>query len=383
MNASVPTQAALLTPMGPGAIAVIALRGPDAERVVAAVTCARKASNEKSDSRKSPPIELNRPTLRRLVDGPMTLDDVLLLRRREAGGETERFEFHVHGGVRIVQRLLMLLERQGARVVDPQALADSSAAGKEIEQAVFAALLRAGSRRLAQWLLAQREILPASLAVREHWSTQEREAYERRTRAAIRLVRGIRIAIVGPPNAGKSTLANRLIGHERVITSDVPGTTRDWVEETALIDGWPMTLVDTAGVRETGCEIESEAIRRGAGRARDSDLILVVMDGAVATQDREQSMQSFFSSMPDPTRAVLILNKCDTPTRAEECLRAFGATWGDVARRFKSVVAVSALDGVGHADLEKAVLMELDVGILRDDLPSGFLEEHLEFSTDK
>lgn len=373
MNGADETRAALLTPIAPGAVAVIALRGPDAPRVVSLVTRSRASTTACDDPEAPSPSQLDRPTLRRLVDGAETLDDVLIVRRRATGHVSDDFELHVHGGVRIAQRVLLLLERQGVRVVDSQQFVTSEGFGHSIDRAVFAALLRAESRRLAEWLLAQREILPAFLATRDQWSASQREAFERRTRAAIRLMGGIRVAIVGPPNAGKSTLANRLIGLDRVITSDVPGTTRDWVEETALIDGWPVTLVDTAGLRMTECKIESEAIQRGAAQARGADLVISVFDACTTDLEINAARQTlaFVTGLKCPFACVLNKLDCADADRTRSLSAQLQRLTAGV------VVRLSARSGEGMNSLERAILELLQLDLLKDQLPTGFSEEHL------
>src|SRR5207245_10174266 len=93
------------------------------------------------------------------------------------------------------------------------------------------------------------------------------------------LRRGIRAAIIGRPNAGKSSLLNQLLGHDRAIVSPIPGTTPDTIEETANIRGLPVIFVDTAGLREAGDEIEVEGIRRSRETLARAELILHVLDG--------------------------------------------------------------------------------------------------------
>jgi small GTP-binding protein len=93
-----------------------------------------------------------------------------------------------------------------------------------------------------------------------------------------RLLHPPRVAIVGAPNVGKSTLANQLFAQERSITADLPGTTRDWVGEIANLDGLPVMLVDTPGVRETADAIEQQAIERSREIVTGADLIVYVID---------------------------------------------------------------------------------------------------------
>src|SRR5205085_3402856 len=89
---------------------------------------------------------------------------------------------------------------------------------------------------------------------------------------------GIRAAIIGRPNAGKSSLLNQLLGHDRAIVSAIPGTTRDTIEETANVRGLPIVFIDTAGLREARDEIEEEGIRRSRKSLEQAELILHVLD---------------------------------------------------------------------------------------------------------
>jgi tRNA modification GTPase len=113
---------------------------------------------------------------------------------------------------------------------------------------------------------------------------------------------GIRIAIVGPPNAGKSSLLNRLLGQDRAIVTEVPGTTRDTIEEWADLGGIPALLIDTAGLRTTADPIESMGVERAIAAATNADLIWLVWD---ATQERPEVRD--FGGRP----VWLLANKCD------------------------------------------------------------------------
>ncbi len=121
------------------------------------------------------------------------------------------------------------------------------------------------------------------------------------------LRRGIRAAIVGRPNAGKSSLLNQLLGHERAIVSTIAGTTRDTIEETANIRGLPVIFVDTAGLRETGDEIEQEGIRRSHEAWRNAELILHVLDNSKALTEEDERYLNQFADSP----RLLVRNKID------------------------------------------------------------------------
>jgi tRNA modification GTPase len=121
------------------------------------------------------------------------------------------------------------------------------------------------------------------------------------------LRRGIRAAIIGRPNAGKSSLLNQLLGHDRAIVSAIPGTTRDTIEETANVRGLPIIFIDTAGLREARDEIEIEGIRRSRQTLQKAELILHVLDVSEPWTETDEKYLAEFSSK----KRILILNKSD------------------------------------------------------------------------
>lgn len=145
---------------------------------------------------------------------------------------------------------------------------------------------------------------------------------------------GVATAIIGAPNAGKSSLLNRLVGYDRAIVTDIPGTTRDTVEETALVGGVLLRLIDTAGLRETDDTVERLGVERSRKAIEGADLILALTDGSHAPteQDAETLRLARHSGKP----YLLVRTKCD-----------LGGS-GDG-------VAVSSITGEGFADLETAV----------------------------
>ncbi|HEX3797291.1 MAG TPA: tRNA uridine-5-carboxymethylaminomethyl(34) synthesis GTPase MnmE [Verrucomicrobiae bacterium] len=125
------------------------------------------------------------------------------------------------------------------------------------------------------------------------------------------LRRGIRAAIVGRPNAGKSSLLNQLLGHDRAIVSPIAGTTRDTIEETANIRGLPVIFVDTAGLREAGDELEAEGIRRSRESFARAEFILQVLDASEPLSAADEKYLAEFSGKP----RILVRNKMDLPMR--------------------------------------------------------------------
>jgi len=118
---------------------------------------------------------------------------------------------------------------------------------------------------------------------------------------------GARIVIAGAPNVGKSTLLNRLAGRDRAIVSPHPGTTRDTIEETITIQGYPIHLIDTAGLRDAPCEIEQEGIRRTRDALSQADLCICVVDASSPLTPEETA---FIESHPKD-KILLLLNKSD------------------------------------------------------------------------
>jgi len=125
------------------------------------------------------------------------------------------------------------------------------------------------------------------------------------------LRRGIRAAIVGRPNAGKSSLLNQLLGHDRAIVSAIPGTTRDTIEETANIRGLPVMFIDTAGLREARDEIEQEGVRRSRESLARAEFILHVLD---ASEPLTPADEKYFAEFAGKKR-ILVVNKVDLPRK--------------------------------------------------------------------
>jgi tRNA modification GTPase len=163
-----------------------------------------------------------------------------------------------------------------------------------------------------------------------------------------RLLRdGIRVTLLGRPNAGKSSLFNRLLGHSRSIVTDIPGTTRDTITESIGIEGIPIVLTDTAGVRPVTDQIESIGVDRTKREAADSDLVILVIDGSEELRDEDEAAMSEVAK----SRYVIALNKSDVPTFSitrSESLSMNGDS--------PAVVAVSAKTGDGIDELRTAII---------------------------
>src|SRR5205823_3116656 len=120
----------------------------------------------------------------------------------------------------------------------------------------------------------------------------------------------LRITLLGRPNTGKSSVFNRLLGHSRSIVTDTPGTTRDTITESIGIEGIPIVLTDTAGVRTATNQIESIGVDRTKREAADSDLVILVIDGSEELRDEDHAAMSEVAK----SSCVIALNKSDVTT---------------------------------------------------------------------
>jgi tRNA modification GTPase len=273
------TVAACLTPPGAGGIAVVRVAGPGAARIASAFL-----QGSGPVSLESLPESALR-VLRWVEDG-VPLDDVVVSSRRTPH-HGFIVDINLHGGMRIVQRVLLALNRAGVLVIQPAEMARlTSPAANALEREIMGLMPGARTRAVALWLIGLIQKLPgrvepilADLAGGHTAPACDRlavlidHAGHRRF-----LLSGVRVAIVGSPNVGKSTLANALGGEERAIVSELPGTTRDWIEHDGAIDGVPFTFVDTAGLRQTDDPIEREAIGRGLQQIGPADVVVEMID---------------------------------------------------------------------------------------------------------
>jgi len=293
------------TGAGRAAVAVVRLSGPRAGDAV------RALSGDLPKPR--------RAALRRLVHGGIALDDALVLWFPGPASYTgeDAAEFHVHGGRAVVEALVEALASEGLRLAEPgeftrrafengkldltqaEGVADLIDAETDAQRRqALGQLGGALSQRYDRWrqLLVQAlamleaavdfpdEELPEDVAARARPGL---EALEAEIAAALvdasrgRRVRdGFRIALVGAPNAGKSTLLNALAERDAAIVTSTPGTTRDIIEVPLTLGGYRTLLADTAGLRDTDDAIEAEGVRRARAWAAEADLRLWVIDAA-------------------------------------------------------------------------------------------------------
>lgn len=355
-------RARLLTPPGVGAIAVIRVAGPAALPIVESLFESDHSMGRLAD-------DSERLWYGRLVADGEVLDDVILAPRRMADASWE-VDISLHGGVWVVTQVLLALERRGACVASaaPGRQAELTwQMGRRIEAEADEALIRARTRWAVEVLAWQRRHLPTVLrSIRDRARTDPVGANAALQNLRVgypairRLLEGARVVVVGPPNAGKSTLTNRLAGQENALTSSEAGTTLDWTTHEVSMDGVPVTIVDTAGVHEAGDELTSEAMNRSLRMAVDADLVLTVLDGSRPIPD---AVWRACRDALRPGRWVAVVNKADLPSvwSVEQIPAGFGA-----------VVPASAWKGEGMAELRSAILSMLGFRSFRGVEPALF-----------
>lgn len=360
------TIAAVATPMARGAIGILRLSGPEAVRAASAVF--RPASGR--------PLEAHEG--RRLVYGTLydregnAIDQALATYTRGPGSYTgeDTAELQCHGSPAVLTLGLEALFAQGVRQAGPgeftrraflngrldltqaEAVADlidaetasavrqaagqlSGALGRRVA-AVYDALTDLTAHFCAVLDYPDEDIDPFTQEQLSQDLTQQETALERLLatyRRGRQLSRGVRCAIVGRPNAGKSSLLNALVGYERAIVTDIPGTTRDTVEESVLVGSVRLRLTDTAGIRDASDQVEALGVARSVEAARGADLALFVCDGS---RPLEQEDADAMEAARQARYALCLLNKQDLPSRVDRaCLP------------FETVLPVSAKEGTG------------------------------------
>jgi len=389
------TIAAIATPAGEGGVGIVRVSGPDAERIAAALFVRAEGKNGNLKSHM-----LHYGTIRDPKSDKI-LDQVLLtiMRRPRSYTGEDVVEVHCHGGVFVVHRILGLVLAQGVRHAEPGEFTKRAFLNGRLDLAQAEAVLDLIAARtekgadlalsqikgeLSNWIGDLREQLLDILAQVEaaiDFPEEEIELLERpalvakidalRDKITIitgtyewgRLFReGAKVCICGRPNVGKSSLFNALLGEERVIVTPIPGTTRDVIEESINLDGLPIVLWDTAGIRDTADQVEQIGVDLSREHLEKSEAAVVVLDGSASLVDEDR----IFLSSTMKKMGLIAINKIDLEQRVDrDQLRQIV---GD-----KKIVTVSATQGHGIQELRKS-LREL---ILDTDMEPPFVLTNL------
>lgn len=292
-----PLTVCLLTSSGRGAVASLGLVGDLSilDAAFAAVNGVPAAQQE-----------LDRICYGRWGDVPS--EDVVWIR---TGPRTA--ELHCHGGIAAVERILHEIRRRGGNVVDPDQWLRRTAPAAEAE--CRWALARTTTRRAAHHVLRQCRLFPEALKSLLPLAPVARlallDSMLAWSRFGLHLAQPWRVVLCGRPNVGKSSLINALLGYTRSIVFDQPGTTRDIVTGETALQGWPVEFSDTAGLRETDAELESQGIQRARRQLNAADLVVIVLDAAAGLLDEDVQLLDEFPA------ALVVWNKADLKTREQ------------------------------------------------------------------
>ncbi|MBW7908251.1 MAG: tRNA uridine-5-carboxymethylaminomethyl(34) synthesis GTPase MnmE [Kiritimatiellae bacterium] len=367
------TIAAIATAPGEGGVAIIRISGPRCFEIADAVFSCPEP----------PPSQRAAGTFvyGRVIEADgVPLDDALLLIMRAPRSYTreDTVEIQGHGGPIVARRILQRVLDQGARSAEPGEFTKRAFLNGRLDLTQAEAvldLIRARSDRAAAAALDQLEGalsrrinalydrllgVAGNLEATLDFSDQEippnvldptideLDACLADINALLAtwneghlLREGATVVIAGKPNVGKSTLLNALVGRDRAIVSDQPGTTRDTIEETLVLGGYPLILVDTAGIRETACGVEREGIRRTEQELAEADICLYLIEAEKGPDPEDRALLAKL----DPRKTIVVANKSD---------KTVSICAADVC--------VSSLTGDGLGSLRAELVRRLDTG---------------------
>jgi tRNA modification GTPase len=336
------TIAAISTPLGEGGIGIVRISGDDAPVIMKKIFHPVKNGGFNS----------HRFYYGVVVD-PLTdkvLDEVMAVCMRKPNSFTREdvVEIHCHGGTLVVQQLLGLVLSSGARLAEPGEftrraflngridLLQAEAIIDIIRAKTDAASALAQHQRegiLSSRLFTIRDLLRQSLALVEAFvdfpdedlGVENSSLLSVNARSALMLVReliqgysegrvlreGVSVVIAGKPNVGKSSMLNFLLAEKRAIVSSIPGTTRDLIEEVVNINGLPVKLLDTAGLRESSDPIELEGVSRAIDRIAKADLVIFLLDRSRPFDNDDRLVADSLVH----ARFLIVKNKADLPAQ--------------------------------------------------------------------
>ncbi|WP_345972046.1 tRNA uridine-5-carboxymethylaminomethyl(34) synthesis GTPase MnmE [Sulfurimonas diazotrophicus] len=339
------TIAAIATAHGIGSIAIIRISGAQATTIASKLTGQR-------------PLEDRRAHLYPLYNAQNELIDeaiVLFFRGPRSFTGEDVVELQCHGGQIVAEEVLKAALAGGARLATPgefsrrafhngridlteaEAIARLIEARSEDAAKILAKQMKGslrtfveGNRDALLEILAYSEVsidyaeedLPQDLIDQIIKKLETIAAALRRTLASSErrrgLMQGFKVAIIGKPNVGKSSLLNSLLDYNRAIVSDIAGTTRDTIEEQVRIGSHLIRMVDTAGIREAGDEIERIGIERSIEAVSESDIVIALFDGSRALDGEDKAILSLMEEHTDERTFIAVLNKTDLPQRFDE-----------------------------------------------------------------
>ncbi|WP_338443602.1 tRNA uridine-5-carboxymethylaminomethyl(34) synthesis GTPase MnmE [Bacillus spizizenii] len=382
------TIAAISTPMGEGAIAIVRLSGPEAIQIADKIYKGPKGKTLSS-------VESHTIHYGHIVDRPSdrVVEEVMVsvLKAPRTFTREDVIEINCHGGIVTVNQVLQLALREGARLAEPgeftkraflngridlsQAEAVMDLIRAKTDRAMNVAMnqmegrLSALVRRLRSEILETLAHVEVNIDYPEYDDVEEMThqllvekatAVKKEIEALLRtseqgkiLREGLSTVIIGRPNVGKSSLLNSLVHEAKAIVTDIPGTTRDVIEEYVNVRGVPLRLVDTAGIRETEDIVERIGVERSRQVLKEADLILLVLNYSEELSEEDVKLFEAVEGMD----VIVIMNKTDLEAKIDsERVRELA--------NGRPVVTTSLLKEEGVNDLEEAIQSLFYTGVI-------------------
>ncbi|MDI6786711.1 MAG: tRNA uridine-5-carboxymethylaminomethyl(34) synthesis GTPase MnmE [bacterium] len=369
------TIVAISTSLGEGAIGIVRLSGKDVLGIAKKIFVPNKGSRK---------LKSHQMRYGRILspDKNKVIDLVLInyMKAPKTYTREDILEINVHGGIIPVRRVLDIVLKCGARLADPgeftkraflngridltqaEAVIDVIRAKTEASLKIAIDQLQGGLKKKVFEIRNLIVKLYAKVELQLDFSEEEIEEYSHEELAKealsikIRLEKllktfnsgkiykeGIKVAIIGKPNVGKSSLLNELIGEKRAIVTQFPGTTRDTIEEVINLEGMPLQIIDTAGLRHTKCEIEKEGLKRTKKAIETADLILLMIDSSNVFDEEDKKIISDTKHK----KKIWVINKIDLPPQLKVKELEI--------KNQSPVIKISALKRIGIEDLKKKI----------------------------
>ena len=387
------TIVALATPLGRSGIGTVRLSGPDAARIAE-----RFCDSPGFEPRRATLVKLSDPEIGEAIDEAV----VTFYRGPNSFTGEDVVEISCHGSPVVLRQVIDGSLRLGARMADPgefslRALANGkmnlaeAEAIRDLIDAQTATAARQAVRQMrgeiSQTLSPVKDELldvivvlesalefveddlpdvqTAALSERLRRIADELDRFAATFKAGHFIREGLRVAIIGHPNVGKSSLFNALLGSERAIVTDIAGTTRDQLHERFTINDIPISLIDTAGLRETTDVVESIGVERSRATMADADLVILMLDASLQTSDEDRQLIESIKGL----NYIVALNKIDK-VPSSDIDRMVAAENSSLAFLRDKIVPISAKTGEGLEDLKAAIIEPFSPG---DVDSAGFL----------
>ncbi len=375
------TIAAIATAMSNSGIGIVRISGGEAFEII------DRIYKSKDGKKKLSQVKSHTVHYGFIFDGDQVIDEVLVIILKGPHSYTaeDTVEINCHGGILVTQRVLETVLKHGARVAEPGEFTKRAflngridlSQAESVMDVIHATndlalktsihqlqgVIRDRIRGIRERVLHEIAFIESALDDPEHISLQgygeelliiveevykELEGLIKSSENGELLREGIHTVIVGKPNAGKSSLLNLLVGRERAIVTEIPGTTRDVIEEQIQLGGIPLCVIDTAGIRETSDVVEKIGVDKAKEYLYNADLIIYVVDSTRPLDENDDEIMEMLGGR----KVIVLWNKSDLEPVVrlkdlEDRLRTIGEAY--------KIIPVSAKEGTGMVELEATI----------------------------